>query len=66
MASLIPAIGTCLACRLEDKLEDDYLIWYDVPIGRANVHPDFVVSNPRRGLLVLEVTDWRLETIEGR
>lgn len=56
MASLIPAIGTCLARmtggerrfarRLEDKLEDDYLIWYDVPIGRANVHPDFVVFNP--------------------
>jgi len=73
VASLIPAIGSCLsrmtggekrlARRLEDKLEDDYLIWYDVPVGRANVHPDFVVFNPRRGLLVLEVKDWRIDTI---
>ena len=73
MASLIPAIGSCLsrmtggekrlARRLEDKLEDDYLIWYDVPVGRANVHPDFVVFNPRRGLLVLEVKDWRIDAI---
>lgn len=73
MASLIPAIGSCLsrmtggekrlARRLEDKLEDDYLIWFDVPVGRANVHPDFVVFNPRRGLLVLEVKDWRIDAI---
>ena len=73
MASLIPAIGSCLsrmtggekrlARRLEDKLEDDYLLWYDVPVGRANVPPDFVVFNPRRGLLVLEVKDWRIDTI---
>ncbi len=73
MASLIPAIGTCvsrmtggekrLAQRLESKLEDDWLIWYDVPLGPRNVHPDFVVFNPRRGLLVLEVKDWKLDTI---
>ena len=65
MASLIPAIGTCvsrmtggerrLAQRFESKLEDDWLCWYDVPLGPRNVHPDFVVFNPRRGLLVLEV-----------
>ncbi len=73
MATLIPAIGTCvsrmtggekrLARRLEDKLEEDWLIWYDVPLGPRNVHPDFVVFNPRRGLLVLEVKDWRLDSI---
>ncbi len=73
MASIIPAIGTCLAKmtagerrlarRLEDKLEADYLVWYDVPIGRSNIHPDFVVFNPRRGILVLEVKDWRLDTL---
>ena len=75
MASLIPAIGTCLARmtggekrlarRLEGKLEDDYLVWYDVPVGRGNVHPDFIVFNPRRGLLVLEVKDWKLDTIQS-
>jgi len=37
-----------LAYRLEQKLEDDWLLWYDVPLGPHNVHPDFVVFNPRR------------------
>lgn len=73
MATLIPAKSTCvsrmtsgerrLAERLEDKLDDDYLVWYDVPIGQRLAHPDFVVLHPRRGLLVLEVKDWRLDTI---
>ena len=52
-----------LAQRLENKLEEDWLIWYDVPLGPRNVHPDFVIFNPRRGLLVLEVKDWKLDTI---
>jgi hypothetical protein len=72
MATLIPALSACrnmtrgersLAQRLIDKLEDDYLCWYDVPVGRKRTHPDFVVLNPRRGLLVLEVKDWRIDTI---
>ena len=49
--------------RLEQKLDDDYLVWYDVPVGPTHSHPDFVVLHPRRGLLILEVKDWRLETI---
>lgn len=74
MASLIPTRSSCLARmtagerrlseRLEQKLEDDYLVWYDVPIGLKQRHPDFVVLHPRRGLLVLEVKDWRVETIQ--
>lgn len=52
-----------LAERLEKKLDDDYLLWYDVPVGPKYSHPDFVVMHPRRGLLVLEVKDWRLSTI---
>jgi hypothetical protein len=75
MATLIPSLGTCLrrmtggerrfASRLVDKLEEDYLCWYDVPIGTRSLHPDFVVLNPRRGLLVLEVKDWKLDTIKS-
>jgi len=75
MAVLIPALNTCsarmtggerrLAQRLEQKLEDDYLLWYDVPVGPKQSHPDFVVLHPRRGLLILEVKDWRLETIHA-
>ena len=74
MATLIPALSACtarmtsgerrLAERLEQKLDDDYLMWYDVPVGPANAHPDFVVMHPRRGLLVLEVKDWKLATIQ--
>ena len=73
MATLIPALGACtsrmtsgekrLAERLEQKLDDDYLLWYDVPMGPKNAHPDFCVLHPRRGILVLEVKDWRLSTI---
>ena len=74
MATLIPALGACtsrmtsgerrLAERLESKLDDDYLLWYDVPVGPTHAHPDFVVIHPRRGLLVLEIKDWKLATIQ--
>lgn len=53
------------AQRLEAKLEDDYLCWYDVPIGQSMRHPDFIVLHPRRGLLILEVKDWKLDTIQS-
>ncbi|MEY4414276.1 MAG: hypothetical protein RIQ53_1569 [Pseudomonadota bacterium] len=75
MATLIPALGSCvarmtsgerrLAERLEDKLDDDYLLWYDVPVGPKHAHPDFVVLHPRRGILILEVKDWRLEILRS-
>ncbi|CDN88437.1 MULTISPECIES: DEAD/DEAH box helicase [Hydrogenophaga] len=74
MATLIPAIGSCvsrmtsgerrLAERLEQKLESDYLLWYDVPVGPKQTHPDFVVLHPRRGVLILETKDWRLESVQ--
>lgn len=58
--------GECrFAERLEQKLDDDYLLWYDVPIGPKQSHPDFVVLHPRRGLLILETKDWKLETIRN-
>ncbi|QDX80689.1 DNA helicase II [Denitratisoma sp. DHT3] len=72
MAVLIPSIGSCtfdsggerrLAERLEQKLEGDYLCWYNVALGPAALHPDFIVFHPRRGLLILEVKDWRARTI---
>ena len=42
-----------LAERLEQKLDADYLLWYDVPVGPKQSHPDFVILHPRRGLLIL-------------
>lgn len=73
MAVLIPALGSCVARmtsgerrvaeRLEQKLDADYLLWYDVAVGPRHQHPDFVVMHPRRGILILEVKDFRLSTI---
>ena len=54
-----------LAERLEQKLDADSLVWYDVPIGAKRLHPDFVVLHPARGLLILEVKDWRLSTLHS-
>ena len=42
-----------LAERLGQKLDDDDLMWYDVPMGPKNAHPDFCVMQPRRGILIL-------------
>ena len=74
MATLIPAFSSCarrmmsgerrFAQRLETLLEADYLCWYDVPIGTKYQHPDFVILHPRRGLLVLEVKDWKWDSIQ--
>ena len=53
MATLIPSITTCkfdtpgerrFARLLEGKLEDDYLCWFNVPIGPARLHPDFITQ----------------------
>ena len=32
-------------------------------MGPRGRHPDFVIVHPARGLLVLEVKDWRLDTV---
>jgi hypothetical protein len=72
MATLIPSIGTArfdtrgelrLAERLKDFLEDNSYIWHNLPMGPRGRHPDFVIVHPGRGLLVLEVKGWRLDTI---
>jgi Nuclease-related domain len=75
MAKLIPTINSSLpemtggekriAQSLEDNLEEDYIIWYDVPVGKKNLRPDFTILHPQRGLLVLEVKDWKLSTIQN-
>jgi len=40
------------------------LVWYDIPVGRKNRYPDFIILHPSRGLLLLEVKDWKLENIK--
>lgn len=75
MATLIPSLNSCLARmtsgerrfaqRLGDKLEDDYLCWYNAPVGSKALYPDFLILHPRRGLLVLELKDWHLDSIKA-
>jgi len=72
MATLIPTLGSArfdtrgelrLAERTRDFMEDNTCIWHNLPIGPRGRHPDFVIAHPGQGLLVLEVKDWRLDTL---
>ena len=64
MAQLIPSLDTCLpkmtagekrvARRLLEWLEDDYIVWYNYPVGKQRRYSDFMVLHPARGLLFLE------------
>ncbi|WP_111656056.1 3'-5' exonuclease [Isoalcanivorax indicus] len=73
MAKVIPQLNTLrnmtsgerrLGQRLELLLEDDYTIWYDIPVGRRRRYPDFIILHPARGLLFLEVKDWKLDALK--
>jgi len=48
---------------LARHLEDDYAVWHNIPIMGSGREPDFVVLHPQRGLLILEVKDWKRQTI---
>lgn len=77
MAKLIPSLNTCLrrmtagekrvARILESHLEDDYLCWYEprVGTGHRSRYTDFIVLHPSRGLLLLEVKDWKLSSLHS-
>jgi UvrD-like helicase C-terminal domain/Nuclease-related domain/AAA domain len=49
--------------QLKRCLEDDHLVWHDIPIGPKARQPDFVVLSPRWGILLLEVKDWRRHSL---
>ncbi len=49
--------------QLKRCLEDDYIVWHDIPIGPKARQPDFVILSPRWGVLLLEVKDWRRHTL---
>ncbi len=53
-----------VARRLQELLEDDYLVWFDIPVGKKRRYPDFIILHPSRGLLFLEVKDWKPETLK--
>ncbi|EGV52053.1 3'-5' exonuclease [Candidatus Endoriftia persephone] len=75
MAEIIPPLNRQLlgrmtsgekrvARRLQNLLEDDYLVWYDIPVGKKRRYPDFIILHPSRGLLFLEVKDWKPATLK--
>ena len=45
---------------LRTQLDDACMVWYDIPVGKKRRYPDFVILHPRRGLLFLEVKDWKV------
>ena len=72
MAHRLPSLGAArfdsrgelrLAERLRAHMEDNTWVWHNLPVGPRGRHPDFIVLNPAHGLLVLEVKDWRLDSI---
>lgn len=74
MATLIPSLNSCLgrmqagekrfARCLKSHLEDDYICWYEVSVGRRQRYSDFIILHPARGLLLLEVKDWKLDSVQ--
>ena len=75
MANLIPSLNSCVgrmqsgekrfAWRIASHLEDDYLCWYELPVGKRQRYSDFIILHPARGLLLLEVKDWKIDTIQA-
>ncbi|MEL7086779.1 MAG: NERD domain-containing protein, partial [Cyanobacteria bacterium J06597_1] len=68
MAFCIPTINSVsagmtpgerrVAERLRRCLDDDTILWYEPSITSQCQTPDFVLLDPKRGVLVLEVKDW--------
>ena len=50
---------------LRTQLDDACMVWYDIPVGKKRRYPDFVILHPRRGLLFLEVKDWKTSTFKN-
>lgn len=48
-----------------NKLGDDCLCWLQAVIGSKQQHPDCIIMHQKHGILVLEVKDWKLNTIRS-
>ena len=55
MAILIPSLGFArfdtrgelrLAERLKDFLEENAVVWHNLPVGPRSRHPDFIIVHP--------------------
>jgi len=76
LAEIIPALNKAtlgrmtvgekrLARSLKVLLDENCLCWYDIPVGKKRRYPDFIILHPGRGLLFLEVKDWKPETLKA-
>lgn len=73
MAKLIPAIDDCysstnlserkVAEALTYHLNDKCLIWANPRIPPNNLEADFIVLDPGKGLITIEVKGWQISTI---
>lgn len=43
--------------------DEDFICWYEPPIGSSGKEPDFILFGKKLGLLVLEVKDWTAKQI---
>ena len=72
MAQFIPPLGETalknmatagerrVAKFLQKHLNDDCLVWYNIPMGNKRLYADFIILMPDKGLLCLEVKDWKI------
>lgn len=73
MATFIPALNQLdghlnasemrVARFLQHHLDDDCIVWCNIPTGKRQLYADFLILMPQKGLLCLEVKDWSLKTI---
>jgi hypothetical protein len=71
MATLIPSLGSARfdsrgelrLCLSASRPSSKTTLSHNLPMGPRGRHPDFVIVHPSNGMLVLEVKDWRLDTI---
>ena len=51
---------------LSDYLDNDYLVWYNVPShGEQRRYPDFLIFHPGHGLWCLEIKDWHMGNVKA-
>jgi len=70
MATLIPdplptgsATGELEMAKLLRRLPEDWIVYHEANVG--GLYPDFVILAPDLGVMVMEIKDWRMTTIQS-
>ncbi|SHH05583.1 Superfamily I DNA and RNA helicases [Tepidibacter thalassicus DSM 15285] len=48
---------------LKETLPSSYIVWFDLRVN--NRYPDFIILGPDLGIVILEVKDWQIGSIES-